>query len=1568
MLIYQAVCLVSPARAQCNNTAPATGATVTCTGSSATPVIAAPGSTGVTIDVAAGASVGVAYGSGTPTAVLGVQQSSSITNNGQLSLSGGSGTGTNRGAAMVGNINGNQLTNAAGATITTTGAFNDGMAANGSGNTLVNNGTISTTGPNAYGMTAAWGQTNQGQTDNTLINTGSVSTGGSNARAASILGSGGTINNSGTLTTTGTSGTGAYLQGNNDQLINSGTIQTQGTNAIGVDSNTVSSGFTATIQNLAGGQIISNGSFAIRTLNGRSTIVNAGLIQSNVGTAISMGGGNDSLVLQTGSSIVGTADGGAGANTVTLQGIGTASNAFTNFQSLVMHGSLWNWSGTGTFTNAAVQSGTLNVTGTLGASTAATVDAGATLEASAQSMPQSIIDNGTVLFNQAADGTYAASIGGGGNVVKAGAGVLNLAGSNTYAGGTTISGGTIQVGSDAGLGAAAGTLTLDGGTLRTTAGMTITRATTLGASGGTFETATPDPQDPTQYLAFAGPVSGSGGLTKTGAGTLILSGNNSYTGPTTVSSGYLYVNGDQSAATGPTSVAGGARLGGQGTVGGSVTLADNATLAPGFQPLTPATLTINGNLALSNNTNVLYNVVQADVAGGPLNDLTVVHGNLVLDGVFNVLDQGQAPLSPGVYHIFNYDGTLTNNGLTLGSFVSPSFTPTSPLTGFSVQTSIPGEVNLINTDGLTFDYWDGAAGPKNNGVVNGGNGIWQNARGNDNWTNPDGTPNAPFSDAGFAVFGGAPGAVQVDASLGPINVSGMQFMTDGYRVGGDTINLVGSAFAPGVTTVRVGDGSSESAGMTTTIDSVLAGNTALEKTDLGTLVLNAANTYAGGTVIDGGVLQIAADHALGAAGSALSLDGGALRTTQSFTLTRPTTLGDLGGTFDTTAGTQFTLATDIGGTGALTKTGEGTAILAGANSYTGGTTIDAGTLRIGDGATTGSVSGDVQNNATLAFDRADVFTFGGVVSGTGNVIQQGSGTTVLDANNTYAGTTTVAAGTLAVGDASHPGAALSGGGDVRVEAGATLGGYGSVTGNVTNLGTIAVADAISAFSGNAAANATAAAANAVVARGAPTPVAFAQTNGGDSGTGNFTIHGNLTNAGLVKLGGPGVGNTLTVAGNYAGQQGGLAINAQLGADNSPADRLIVSGGGASGSTTLQVKNVGGTGGQTVSDGIQVVQAANGATTTQGAFTGGTASAGAYTYELFRGGVTPGTADNWYLRSALVATPGTPSVPSANPLPIYRVGLPIYTEVPSLARELMVQQIGTFHDRMGNQDLLTEDGTLPAGWGRMWGNHVSDSHTGTANQSFSGTIIGAQVGQDVYSNTTASGHRNRYGFFLGFASASGDVDGFALGRPGYGAGSLAINSYSIGAYWTHIGPGGWYTDSVLTGSTMTVDPGSNAGDAASTHANALTASIEGGLPVRLPYYGLVVEPQAQLIYQYTHIDDVTDPVSSVSFHSAGEWIGRLGVRAQGEFSAYGTRWQPYLRLDVLRYFGGTDSATFANTTTSTSNVSSTQGHVGIGISARMTRKVSAYATAGYWFNLGGEHRQTVGGNAGVRLSW
>ena len=97
-----------------------------------------------------------------------------------------------------------------------------------------------------------------------------------------------------------------------------------------------------------------------------------------------------------------------------------------------------------------------------------------------------------------------------------------------------------------------------------------------------------------------------------------------------------------------------------------------------------------------------------------------------------------------------------------------------------------------------------------------------------------------------------------------------------------------------------------------------------------------------------------------------------------------------------------------------------------------------------------------------------------------------------------------------------------------------------------------------------------------------------------------------------------------------------------------------------------------------------------------------------------------------------------------------------------------------------------------------------------SQSFSGNVFGMQAGQDLYARVGDSGHQDRYGVFLGYARADGDVRGDAMGQRGYRAGKLAIDSYSLGGYWTHIGPGGWYTDTVIMGSHLKVNPKSTAG--------------------------------------------------------------------------------------------------------------------------------------------------------------
>ena len=169
---------------------------------------------------------------------------------------------------------------------------------------------------------------------------------------------------------------------------------------------------------------------------------------------------------------------------------------------------------------------------------------------------------------------------------------------------------------------------------------------------------------------------------------------------------------------------------------------------------------------------------------------------------------------------------------------------------------------------------------------------------------------------------------------------------------------------------------------------------------------------AGLRVIDSGTIAGGLSSG-GTQANAITFTGGAntLTLQQGWSLT-----GDIGVTGSLTfdQAIAVTLSNAITGTGSVIQAGPGTLALTGVNTYAGGTTIDAGTLQIGDGGTNGSITGAVVDNAALTFNRSDAMTYGGVITGSGSVTQAGPGTLTLTGTNTYTGGTTLDAGTLAV--------------------------------------------------------------------------------------------------------------------------------------------------------------------------------------------------------------------------------------------------------------------------------------------------------------------------------------------------------------------------------------------------------------------------------------------------------------------------------------------------------------------------------------------------------------------------
>jgi autotransporter-associated beta strand protein len=182
----------------------------------------------------------------------------------------------------------------------------------------------------------------------------------------------------------------------------------------------------------------------------------------------------------------------------------------------------------------------------------------------------------------------------------------------------------------------------------------------------------------------------------------------------------------------------------------------------------------------------------------------------------------------------------------------------------------------------------------------------------------------------------------------------------------------------------------------------ISGGGTLEQDGSGTLVLTGTNTVSGITTINSGTLQ------LGNGGTTGALSGN---------IVDDATLA-----FDRSDTTTYSGV--ISGSGAVRQRGPGTTILTGNNTYTGGTTIEAGTLQLGDGGTHGIVQGAIVDDGVLAFDRSGTTVFKGLISGTGVLLQMGPGTTVLTASDSYTGGTVIAGGVLQIGNGKAFGAII----------------------------------------------------------------------------------------------------------------------------------------------------------------------------------------------------------------------------------------------------------------------------------------------------------------------------------------------------------------------------------------------------------------------------------------------------------------------------------------------------------------------------------------------------------------
>lgn len=271
-------------------------------------------------------------------------------------------------------------------------------------------------------------------------------------------------------------------------------------------------------------------------------------------------------------------------------------------------------------------------------------------------------------------------------IIKTGPGKLTFAAANnTFLGGLTVLNGFVAMNDKQQIGGAGQGVTLNGGGLELSAAQSVSERTLwLGDNGGTIHL--PGVADQWSFNDVRGT---NGVLTKTGPGTLVIFGPGtngaSRVGGTVVNGGVLQVNTTLAPGlgVGPLTVNSGGTLAGTGIIGGPVTV--HGALTPGTSV---GTLTLQDDLSLSASAQLTFELDQPGIVGSGVNDWINVAGDLVLDGTLNIV--GLANFGLGTYTLISYGGTLTDNGLAIGTLSGNA----SPAWQYQIQAG-GGAVNLV---------------------------------------------------------------------------------------------------------------------------------------------------------------------------------------------------------------------------------------------------------------------------------------------------------------------------------------------------------------------------------------------------------------------------------------------------------------------------------------------------------------------------------------------------------------------------------------------------------------------------------------------------------------------------------------------------------------------------------------------------------------------------------------------------------------------------------------------------------------------------------------------------------
>ncbi|MDO3825040.1 autotransporter-associated beta strand repeat-containing protein [Salmonella enterica] len=1087
-----------------------------------------------------------------------------------------------------------------------------------------------------------------------------------------------------------------------------------------------------------------------------------------------------------------------------------------------------------------------------------------------------VTDNATLMLNTGGDFTN--NIGGTGRVEKSGDETLTLSGSNTYTGGTLISSGTLVANDVNALGT----------------GDVTDNATLMLNTGGDF----------------INNIGGTGRVEKSGDDTLTLSGSNSYTGGTLISSGTLVTTNVDALGSGD--------------------VTDNATLELNTGGTFDNAISGSGQVVKSGDKMLTLSGANSYSGGTLISDGTLVASNVEALGTGDVTNNATLELNTG--------GDFTNNISGSGQVVK-SGDETLTLSGSNTYTGgtiiSGGTLVATNVEALgTGDVTDDAVLELNTGgtfdnVISGSGQVVKS--GDDALT----LSGSNTYTGGTTISGGTLVASNVEA-LGSgdidnyaslqLNASG-QFVTANLTTHDNATTAIGAGSALRANTLTQEANSTlavhltdSNSGAIVTADRANLGGT-LDITGIGNVAKSWTRDAYAYTLID-------TDSAINSDFAQFTVAGMDAKQVDFLTVDGRVNADD-DTRYDVTASLSWyadsdNAATDAHGTFTLSEQG---------HSFTLNTALT-----------------DV--DATLNPDSATDWDGK-------SLIKRGAGTLILGAQNTYSGDTDVQEGALWLAETATIGSAGSAQA-VNIAANAAFGGHNStVNGHVNNQGSLYFVD-------------------------------------------TFTVNGDVVNSSAMISGSDQPNNTLTIAGNYTGNDGHLYLNTQLGDDSSPTDKLIVTGDTA-GSTTLHITNVNGLGAQTV-NGIEVIEVGG---QSDGDFRlyKGHVDINAWTYTLKQDG------GDWYLRSESDDVPDDggevtppddggevtppddggevtppddggevtppddggevtppdddgevtppddggditppddggditpPDGGDVTPVaPQYRADIGVYLGNQWMARNLQMQ---TLYDREGSQ-YRSADGSI---WMRFKAGKAEsqavngnvDIDSDYSQFQLGGDILtwsdGAQsvtvglMGSYINASTDSTGNRGADGSQF---SANGSVDGYNLGL--YATWFADAQSHR-GAYIDSWYQYGAYNNSV-----------DNDGLSASRYDSAAHAvSLETGYryDIALSNRNTVsLTPQAQVTWQRYSADTVIDDGGTrISGQNDDSWTTRLGMRVDGKLYKESGRIQPFMEVNWL-HASDNASATFGDTKVS-QDLPNDRVEVKVGIQANVSERLSVYAQA------------------------